>query len=54
MKHLFNLLLILMSGTMAIECIAAESTDQLFISVVGLTLSLCCMIINIISPLFKN
>jgi hypothetical protein len=54
MKHLFSLLLIVMSGVSTIEVLESDTTDQYVMSITALTLSLTCMVVNIISPLFNS
>lgn len=54
MKHLLNLLLIIMCGTCAIEIIAVDSKEELVFAVTGLALSMMILIVNIISPLFPT
>lgn len=54
MKHSLNLLLIIMSGTCAIEIIAVDSKEELVFAVTGLALSMMILIVNIISPLFPT
>lgn len=54
MNQLFSLLLVLMSGTCAIQMLASVTTDDYILSITGFVLSFTCMVVNIISPLFNS
>ena len=54
MNHLFSLLLIIMSGVSAIQVLASTTTDEYIMSITALVLSVTCMVVNIISPLFNS